>query len=318
MPNQVRHTRESVAEVAKKFATRSSFQKEAKGAYLKAYRGNYLDEVCSHMPPPKTTKLKERTVWTKELVADRARPFTTRSDFQKADASAYQAARKNGWVEDVCSHMVLPPRRNWSEAELTEALAACSSTTELLDTNPRVYQAARRHGLFEKAGSHLTRKLRTMPDAAIVEIAKTFLTRKEFERGDPSAYVLARGRGILGVCCSHMCPALRNGHTDLVNVYVYENAVDYYVGVAINPKERRQLHLSSDQTLEEVKALIEFVGHPKILTWEELPSFVKRPEGADLTSAAIIPRKIGNAIERHLVAANIDRALNRNLRPKAI
>jgi hypothetical protein len=307
-----------VAVVAKFFATRSDFQKGAKGAYLNAYRGGYLDEVCRHMPLPKTAKTKPRTKWTKELVVARSKPFDTRSDFQNAEASAYQAARKNGWVEDACAHMVAPPRRHWSEEELTEALAACYSITELMETNPQAYTAARRRGIFEKAGAHLTRKLRTLTDVDIVEIAKTYETRKAFERDDSSAYVLARGRGILEECCAHMAPATRNGDSDLVNVYVFENAIDYYVGVAINPKERRQLHLSSSRTLEEVRALIEFVGQPQVLTWAELPTFVECPEGVNPTSIARIPRKVGNAVERHLVAANIDRALNRNLRPKAV
>lgn len=48
---------------------------------------------------------KVRGYWTIDKVREEALKFNKRSDFQKCSLSAYSIAHKNGWLDDVCSHM---------------------------------------------------------------------------------------------------------------------------------------------------------------------------------------------------------------------
>ena len=50
---------------------------------------------------------KVRGYWTIDKVREEALKFNKRSDFQKCSLSAYSIAHKNGWLDDVCSHMNL-------------------------------------------------------------------------------------------------------------------------------------------------------------------------------------------------------------------
>ena len=43
--------------------------------------------------------------WTNELLAERAKEFNTRGEFQLADPSAYTSARRRGILDDICKHM---------------------------------------------------------------------------------------------------------------------------------------------------------------------------------------------------------------------
>lgn len=58
------------------------------------------------IPPP----IKERRVLDMVTVAESALNHTSRGAFMKADPSAYRWARVNGYLDEMCSHMVAQKR----------------------------------------------------------------------------------------------------------------------------------------------------------------------------------------------------------------
>ena len=46
-------------------------------------------------------------IFVKAKVLEIAKAFATRSDFAKGASSAYQAARRGKFLDEVCSHMVI-------------------------------------------------------------------------------------------------------------------------------------------------------------------------------------------------------------------
>ena len=94
-------TFESTHKEALNYTTRSDFQRGSGGAYQKAYKNSWLDKVCSHMGAPRRGA---PTKWTFEAVQQEASLYPTRSVFQKKSPSAYSAARKNGWLDEVCPY----------------------------------------------------------------------------------------------------------------------------------------------------------------------------------------------------------------------
>ena len=96
-------TKNKCYEEALKYESRAYFQKGSKGAYLKAHRNSWLDDICSHM----VEKKHINNYWkSKVRCHEEALLYNTKSDFQKYSSSAYNASKKYGWYDDVCSHMV--------------------------------------------------------------------------------------------------------------------------------------------------------------------------------------------------------------------
>lgn len=94
-------TKEKCAEEASKYSKRSDFEKGTPSAYDKARRNRWLDEICAHMVMGK----RPNGYWTKENCAEEAAKYNMRKDFQNGCSSAYSIAHRNGWLDEICSHM---------------------------------------------------------------------------------------------------------------------------------------------------------------------------------------------------------------------
>lgn len=88
---------------ALKYKTRSQWKYASSGAYKSARDQNILDVVCSHMVEGK----RPNRYWSKERVYESAKKFLTVSEWSKSAISAYNAAKKNGWLEECTSHFHL-------------------------------------------------------------------------------------------------------------------------------------------------------------------------------------------------------------------
>lgn len=102
IPLKRNRTKEEIIEVAKNFLLKSDFYKKEKASYVKALRENWLDEVCQHM---KTGN--PRYVYNKEKCKELALSCKTKKEFSEKYDSAYQQCYKKGWVDEVCSHMIV-------------------------------------------------------------------------------------------------------------------------------------------------------------------------------------------------------------------
>jgi predicted GIY-YIG superfamily endonuclease len=91
-------TFERVKNEALKFNTKFAFEKGCGGAYGKAIRKGWINQVCMHMKPLLTT-------WTHELCLAEALKYTSRSQFRDKKIGAYLYAHRNGIINDVCAHM---------------------------------------------------------------------------------------------------------------------------------------------------------------------------------------------------------------------
>jgi hypothetical protein len=94
---------ERLAKEALQYQSRSAFAKGSGGAY-KTASDNYkfLDEICSHMGPQQ----RATGYWDKEKCAAEALKYQKRSKFKKASGGAYSSALRNGWIDEICVHML--------------------------------------------------------------------------------------------------------------------------------------------------------------------------------------------------------------------
>jgi hypothetical protein len=94
-------TKEKCHEVALKCKSRSEFSKKHGSVYYSSRKNGWIDEVCSHM----VQIIKPKNYWTKEKCHETALKYKSRSEFGKKSKGAYHSARKNGWLDEICSHM---------------------------------------------------------------------------------------------------------------------------------------------------------------------------------------------------------------------
>lgn len=95
-------TKEKIAELAKKYKSRSEFKSANSSAYTRARVNGWLDDICSHM----SLKIHPNGYWTKERVLKSAKEFKTRTAWMRSsDSAAYNLAREKGWIDEACAHM---------------------------------------------------------------------------------------------------------------------------------------------------------------------------------------------------------------------
>ena len=92
-------TYEICYEEAKKYSTRSEFQRECGSAYVVARQNKWLDDYIWFVNGNKRAAEK-KTKWNKETCYEEAKKYSTRSEFQKGCSGAYNVARQNKWLDD--------------------------------------------------------------------------------------------------------------------------------------------------------------------------------------------------------------------------
>jgi len=97
------YTKEECREIAADCKTMTEFRNKSYPAYYQTKLNNWFEEVCPHI---KIWIKKPPGSWTKELAKEKAEKYVTRGDFYKNDCEAYAAAYRNGWLDEICSHMI--------------------------------------------------------------------------------------------------------------------------------------------------------------------------------------------------------------------
>lgn len=128
--------KENCLEMALKYSTRNELKKNANGAYRSALRNGWIEEICAHMVP---TNRHMPGHWdVKENCRLEALKYSIRFDFQKGSSGAYEAAKRNGWMDEVCAHMAAPrtapPARRTYERILTKIGTQSRSNDEIAAT----------------------------------------------------------------------------------------------------------------------------------------------------------------------------------------
>lgn len=95
------HTNEEIAEIARQYEYRKDFEANAPSVCSVARRRGIYDKVCEHMD----RLTKPRGYWTKARCHQIAKRYKTRKEFERERKDAYAAAERNGWLNEICSHM---------------------------------------------------------------------------------------------------------------------------------------------------------------------------------------------------------------------
>ena len=62
-----------------------------------------MNEISSHMVSGHVT-----IKWTKEKCQEESLKYKTKNDFRKNSNGCYHMSHRNGWIDEICSHMIKP------------------------------------------------------------------------------------------------------------------------------------------------------------------------------------------------------------------
>jgi hypothetical protein len=161
---------------------------------------------------------KKYRYWrTKEQVADEASKYTNRVSFKKGSGRAYEAARKNGWLDELCKHMEKPKTEKFSYEHCKEVASVYKTHKQFEKENVEVYRFAKSYGWLPEICNHMN----TTPNLSYEDCkqeALKYQTKSDFKKASPSFHRKSVKEGWFDEICSHMT----NGHK-LRTKWTYES-----------------------------------------------------------------------------------------------
>jgi hypothetical protein len=150
------YTVEELIAIGRTFKFRSDFHRKARNACRASRILGCYKECTAHMDE----KQKPKGYWTLDLCQIEALKYKSRHEFEKKGLAPYLAARRKGWLDQICSHMVSNRKKNghWND-EMNVFLEALEydSRIEFCRNSPGAHDAAKRLKIFNKVCSHMRR-----------------------------------------------------------------------------------------------------------------------------------------------------------------
>jgi len=193
--------------------------------------------------------IKNRVYWTKEKCQENALKCNTRKDFYKKYLGSYNAAHRNNWLDELCSHMEsIKNVVYWTKEKCQEVSFKCENRNQFKKKYRSAYNSAYKNNWLDEICAHMLYESHVSnyywTKEKCQEIALKCNTRKEFCKKYRSAYDGALRNNWMNDICPHMkiCGTL---HSRLVYLFEFsDNSV--YVGLTYNYNKRYEDHLTTD------------------------------------------------------------------------
>lgn len=153
--------------------------------------------------------------WTYEEIKNEALKCHSRSNFESNNKLAYDAARRRGVLEDVCSHME-PQYTYWTEETLHKEALKYNTRSQFKLNNASAYATSLRRGILYSVCGHMDSVNIMWSDKSVAGECLKYSTRAELQQKCPSAYSYARRNNILDEVCKHMQPSQTSWSTEML------------------------------------------------------------------------------------------------------
>ena len=143
-------TKEAAIDEAKKYSSITEFHKKAGGCYASCRSNGWMDEIYTVFNTQKRVPLGHWDDY--DNCKSAALKYSSRTDFAKGNAAAYNACRNNGWMDEICAHMPAFNRKasKWTEERVEEEAKKYLSKRDFRTKSYSAYQAALRYGILKK------------------------------------------------------------------------------------------------------------------------------------------------------------------------
>ncbi len=125
-------------------------------------------------------------IWDKNVCKIEALKYKTRSEFENNSLGAYSAARKNLWLDEICSHMFLMCV-HWTKEMCIKEASKCKTKTEFRENSPNAYAASYLSGWMDEVTDKLIKCERWTKEKCLKEALK-YETKADFIEFSKKAY----------------------------------------------------------------------------------------------------------------------------------
>lgn len=94
-------TRQKCYEEAQKYQSRMDFKDGCNGAYWSSHKHGWLNDVCGHM----LQRRSPNGYWSKDRCREDAARYSAIKEYKNGSYLSYSAAKRNGWIPEICKHM---------------------------------------------------------------------------------------------------------------------------------------------------------------------------------------------------------------------
>lgn len=148
LKTKIKWSYERCYEEAKKYENRGDFFRGCKGAYDKARIEGWLDDYSWF-----SKEAQQKSRWTYKSCYEEAKKYENRSKFHDNNKGAYNAALRNGWLDDYSWFKPKPPQRPTGYWDVFENIKDESKKYKSRHAfhlgNYGAYKAARRNGWLD-------------------------------------------------------------------------------------------------------------------------------------------------------------------------
>ena len=176
------HIYENCYNVAKKYNSRSEFMHGNFGAYTSARKNGWLNDY--------TWFAEVRTpsgFWDYEKCYTEAQKYNTKIDFLQNNPKAYNAAYKNGWLND---YTWLKKQQIWNKETCYQEAKKYTTKSDFKKFGKSAYLVACKNGWINDYTWLLHGNIKWTHDACYNE-AKKYKSRYEFHQNNGGAYAAA-------------------------------------------------------------------------------------------------------------------------------
>ncbi len=137
--------------------------------------------------------------------------YETLIEWKVADPKAYEYARRNNFLDDICENFgwerIKKESGYWTKEKCIESARCFNTRSEWYDGCKSSSTAARRNGWIEECCAHM--EIKVKPNGYwTLELCKTealrYIGRFDWQKGHASSYSKAKNNGWLDECCLHM------------------------------------------------------------------------------------------------------------------
>lgn len=253
---------QDILDDAKRFRSRSEWQKKSGSKYQIARKRGLLTECCEHMMSDR----KAKGTWDAASILKSAKAFNSKTEWRKAFPGAYQKARTLGIINECSDHMTGGKRYGyWTRERCINESQKYNYIHEFRHNSPGAYAAAIREGWWvdiqSKFKAHIRK--RKWNKQACKNDALLYDRRSDWAKASDGAYRSALRKGWLDECCEHM----DTSYVDLPRyIYAIYDNDEFYVGLSYDPERRYRQHSrtieSSAYNLVQGLHCFEVVGGP--------------------------------------------------------
>lgn len=254
--------KQAVLNDALNYHSRSEWKKASYG-YEVANSNGWLDEACLHMTGGKG--IYQKGYWTLERCVEDAKQYQTKLSWRNSiNPNGFNVAKRNGWLDQCCQHMISNKRPNgyWNDYENCYKDAQnYQYLARWAEKSPVAVISAKKNGWLELCTAHMKNGVQynlKWTKEAVVNDAKEFQTIGEWREKSPGAYGAASKSGWLKDVTHHMTLVVSQGEYQIYR-FLLERDIEF--------ETQKRFHDCKDITylpfdfyLPSFNLLIEFQG----------------------------------------------------------